>query len=168
MTTSVPSGPLIWTVFRGCCSAAFLLRGGGSIAKETSGGIDSGALPILDEHLGEEMKVLRGWDTAIRLVDGWVIGSIGVCKALFKQRQRALGNIAMSIGLHFDVTCSAVWSSQLHCITCEGSFSALFLGFPGPQIPPLPFNIASTTSTLPVSLLKSHCSTANLAVRGLF
>jgi hypothetical protein len=62
----------------------FLVRGGGIISKETCGGIESGAFPILELHLADEMNVRREMGA-----EGWVMGSI----ALWRQRQRALGSM---------------------------------------------------------------------------
>jgi hypothetical protein len=70
----------------------FLVRGGGIISKETSGGIESGALPILDWHLADEMNVRR--EVGLRR-NGKVIGSADNISVLGRQRHRALGNMVL-------------------------------------------------------------------------
>jgi len=101
----------------GKAALLFLLRVGGNISKDTSGGIESGALPIFELHLGDEMNVRR----EVMEADGWVFTS----RAVWRQRQRALGNMAVEMGVHLksdeflEVRSGLAW-----LVTCNGTLFA--------------------------------------------
>jgi hypothetical protein len=93
----VPNGPFILTVFIGE-AADRLFLGGGNMSKDTSDGRESGAFPILEQHLGDELNALLDC-VEIERMGRWVLEFSNEFIALFKQRQRALGNMASQLGL---------------------------------------------------------------------